>query len=63
MKRIDVIEFLEYKIELNSITDDEYGLYIECLKYGEKILSDPTYRKIVKRLIEQIKDEWEGKYI
>jgi hypothetical protein len=59
--KIIVFEYLEYKIKNNIFTDDEYGLYLDYLKYGYKAINLPGSNfHIFMRLVNEVKTIYEG---
>jgi hypothetical protein len=58
----DVLDYLIQKIIDNDYTDEEYGLYIDLRTYGKKILNDEYNRKLLKKVLRDMRLEWDGIY-
>jgi hypothetical protein len=58
----DVLDYLIQKIIDNDCTGEEYGLYIDLRTYGKKILNDEYNRKLLKKILRDMRLEWDGIY-
>lgn len=60
----DIIDLLEYKVQFNICTDEEYGFYLDYRRCGKKVFTYEENKYIVRKLIRDCETYYEeGDYI
>lgn len=52
----DIIDLLEYKVQFNICTDEEYGLYLDYRNHGSKVFKYKINKNLVINLIDQVNE-------